>query len=224
MKNSKVSKSALIFASALTVAVVLSPIVLADSGESEMEVLLPTTEVSIGSDKGTETESGFTTSPVEEIVEDLTSEVKTSSDLLDPVEYPPKEVVLTTQQIPTSPESCPQWHQLALEVGWDVEELERLSYVMWRESRCDPTQTNWSDPTRYGSKGLTQINGFWCLPNRYTSSGYLQDVGELSHCEDLHDPKVSLSASLAIWNYALDRHGCGWGPWSTKKTRWCNNQ
>jgi hypothetical protein len=132
-----------------------------------------------------------------------------------PVEAPP--------EVPFVPyrgedQVCPEWHELALRVGWDENELPKLSYVMWRESRCEPDAINSDDPAS-GSRGLIQINGFWCRKNQYTEKGWLQDQGILSTCEDLFDPETNLRAGLAIWLHGVDKHRCGWGPWAMKCRR-----
>ena len=134
-------------------------------------------------------------------------------------EEPEKEVATATKT-PESAEDCSQWKDLALEVGWPAEEWDRLNYVIWRESRCLPDVHNGLDPAG-GSRGLIQINGFWCRKNQYTDYGYLQDNNVLETCEDLFDPRVNLAAGLAIWKYGEDRSGCGWSPWATRSTRWC---
>jgi hypothetical protein len=107
---------------------------------------------------------------------------------------------------------CGEWHALALSVGWGRHHLARLDAVMWRESRCLPGAVNADDP-HGGSIGLTQINRFWCLPNRYSPTGWLQSQGVLVACADLRDPATNLAAARAIHGYAEARHGDGWGPW-----------
>ena len=101
---------------------------------------------------------------------------------------------------------CDEWMPLAREVGWPEEELPKLSYTIYRESRCYPDQHNPDDPMG-GSNGLTQINQFWCKPTQYWPDGWLQTQGVLEHCDELYDPRVSLAASLAIWGNS------GWSPW-----------
>ena len=101
---------------------------------------------------------------------------------------------------------CPQFEGLAAKIGWPIKQIDTLSFVMWRESRCHPTSWNKADPYQ-GSMGLTQINSFWCLPNRYTEHGWLQDHNILTSCQDLFTPEVSLKAALAIWEHS------GWSPW-----------
>lgn len=102
---------------------------------------------------------------------------------------------------------CDEWIPLAVEVGWPEDELSQLSYVIYRESRCDPAAHNGDDPTRRGSLGLTQVNGFWCLPSKYWPEGWLQAHGILTDCDGLYDPATSLTASYAIWQNS------GWSPW-----------
>lgn len=120
----------------------------------------------------------------------------------------PIEVMMTPGE-----RSCPGWIPLAQQVGWPVEQLDKLSYVMWRESRCDPTVHNSSDPVS-GSRGLTQINGYWCRPNQWTSNGWLQDRDVLETCDDLYDPETNLRAALLIWYYGVEKGRTGWGPWA----------
>jgi hypothetical protein len=84
--------------------------------------------------------------------------------------------------------------------------------IMWRESRCNASAINRDDPMG-GSIGLFQINKFWCKPNRYTEQGFLQDAGVLTKCKDLYNPIISGKAMMAIYDYADNRYGDGWGPW-----------
>lgn len=111
---------------------------------------------------------------------------------------------------------CGEWLELALMVGWPIEEWPTLSYVLYRESRCNIGSHNKTDPMS-GSRGLMQINGYWCKPTKYSKAGWLQDQGILSKCDDLYDPVINLRAGLAIWMYGEAKHGCGWkGPWATR--------
>lgn len=123
---------------------------------------------------------------------------------------------LSTENVPTplvavmdyGNKQCHQWEDLARQVGWPDSEVKKLSYVTFRESSCRPTAHNTSDPTWAGSRGLMQINGYWCIPNKYNPNGWLQQQGVLSHCDDLFDPAINLKAALLIWKRS------GWGPWS----------
>lgn len=124
----------------------------------------------------------------------------------------------------TPPEDaqCGQWHEIALLAGWDIEHLDRIDYIMWRESRCLPHVHYLADP-QGGSRGLMQINGFWCRKNRWepNPAGYLGAQGIISSCEDLFDPLLNLKSAKAIYDYGTERGQCPWRPWSTRNTRWC---
>lgn len=111
---------------------------------------------------------------------------------------------------------CGQWYDLAVSVGWPKEEWPTLSYVLHRESRCNIDSHNKMDPSS-GSRGLMQINGYWCRPSKYSKNGWLQDRGILTTCDDLFNPEINLRAGLAIWQYGEEKYGCGWkGPWATR--------
>jgi hypothetical protein len=110
---------------------------------------------------------------------------------------------------------CGEWYDLAMSIGWPADEWSTMSYVLFRESRCNIGSWNRTD-TNGGSRGLMQINGYWCQPSRWSQAGWLQDRGILTTCEDLFQPEVNLRAGLAVWLYGEQKHGCGWrGPWAT---------
>jgi len=110
---------------------------------------------------------------------------------------------------------CGEYHDLAIKVGWTEKQWSKLSFVMNRESRCNTLSFNKTDPNG-GSRGLIQINGYWCKKNQYNPSGWLQAQGILNTCEDLFIPEVNLRAGLAMWNYSQQHNGCGWRPWATR--------
>ena len=139
-----------------------------------------------------------------------------------PVQAKPASLKLDNSIQSDSFQTCSQYHDLALSVGWSQEHLPRLSYIMWRESRCDPTVLNSKDPNG-GSRGLTQINGYWCKRTKYSQhdAGYLGLQGILNSCNDLFDPKTNLIAAKELFDYGIERGTCPWRPWTTKKTSWC---
>ena len=96
---------------------------------------------------------------------------------------------------------CPDAVHIARMVGWPETELATLDAIVWRESRCDGRQHNTDDPAG-GSRGLLQINGFWCR-----TTDFLQQAGILWDCDDLFDDVTSLKAGLVIWQRS------GWQPW-----------
>ena len=122
----------------------------------------------------------------------------------------------TAEYLRTTIVNCDDVTQIMLEQGWPASELAYGTEIAWRESRCYPWVHNAKDPNG-GSVGLFQINQFWCLPNRYTKRGWLQDQGVLESCDDLYHATLNIRAALAIWKYAEDKHGNGWGPWATAR-------
>lgn len=102
---------------------------------------------------------------------------------------------------------CPEWEAEAVRQGWPIDQLDRLDHIMWRESRCRPDAHNTADPTKYGSRGLMQINGYWCSSNRFWPDGWLQTHAGIESCDDLFDPAVNLRSALFMYNNS------GWGPW-----------
>ena len=109
---------------------------------------------------------------------------------------------------------CGEWYDTAMAVGWPDELWPTLSYVMYRESRCNPDSYNGTDPNS-GSRGLVQINGFWCRPWAHSEKGWLQERDLLTTCDDLYNPGVNLGSAWAMWRYSQEHNGCGWRPWAT---------
>jgi hypothetical protein len=104
--------------------------------------------------------------------------------------------------------ACEQFSALAINLGWPADQRTVLESVMFRESRCIPNAYNSKDP-QGGSRGLMQINGFW--------TPWLTNAGIITEAENLLQADVNLRAALAIYNYGVDKHGYGWGPWSATK-------
>jgi hypothetical protein len=104
--------------------------------------------------------------------------------------------------------ACEQFSALAVNLGWPADQRTVLESIMFRESRCIPNSVNSKDPNG-GSRGLMQINGFW--------TPWLKDAGIITKAENLLQAEVNLRAALAIYNYGIERHGYGWGPWSATK-------
>jgi hypothetical protein len=103
---------------------------------------------------------------------------------------------------------CEQFSALAVNLGWPADQRTVLESIMFRESRCIPNAVNSKDPNG-GSRGLMQINGFW--------TPWLTDAGIINQADDLLQAQTNLLAALAIYNYGVERHGYGWGPWSATK-------
>lgn len=116
----------------------------------------------------------------------------------------------TTTTLPDT--QCAEWYETAMQVGWSQDQWDKLSRIIYRESRCLPGVHNAEDP-QGGSLGLMQINKFWCRPQHGAELGWLQQQGVLQECIDLLDPATNLQAALHIYNYSLQRHENGWKPW-----------
>jgi hypothetical protein len=103
--------------------------------------------------------------------------------------------------------ACEQFSALAINLGWPADQRTVLESIMKRESNCTPNAFNGKDPNG-GSRGLMQINGFW--------TPWLTERGIITQAKDLLQAQTNLLAALAIYNYGVERHGFGWGPWSVK--------
>ena len=108
----------------------------------------------------------------------------------------------------TQPDACQTVFDMARHVGWPEHELTQLVAIAYRESRCNPTAFNATDPNG-GSNGVMQINQFWCKPSKYFANGYLQAYGLIRDCNDLFDLEANLRSALAIYRYSN-----GWRAWS----------
>ena len=95
---------------------------------------------------------------------------------------------------------CQMWLQTALEAGWpnDREVLDRLGFVMWRESRCTPDADSGPD------HGLTQINQI--------HKKWITDLG-WTH-EQMKDPAKNLRFAWLLYSGREANGQCGWKPWS----------
>ena len=109
--------------------------------------------------------------------------------------------------------ACAQWAQTAINAGWSTENLDKLGFVMNRESRCITNSFNPDDPNG-GSYGLTQINAYWCKPSKWYPNGYLQSFGVIRTCEQLLHPRANLASARLVWVYADGHGGNGWSPWN----------
>tara|TARA_R110000868_G_scaffold107039_1_gene293001 strand:- start:301 stop:834 length:534 start_codon:yes stop_codon:yes gene_type:complete len=97
---------------------------------------------------------------------------------------------------------CQQWLQTALQAGWpnDRKILDRLGFVMWRESRCQPDADSGPD------HGLTQINQI--------HTQWITDLGWT--LEEMKDPAKNLRFAWLLYSGREANGQCGWTPWSLK--------
>ena len=97
---------------------------------------------------------------------------------------------------------CQMWLQTALKAGWpnDRTILDRLGFVMWRESRCQPDADSGPD------HGLTQINQI--------HAQWITDLGWT--LEEMKDPAKNLRFAWLLYSGREANGQCGWTPWSLK--------
>ena len=95
---------------------------------------------------------------------------------------------------------CQQWLQNALKAGWpnDRKILDRLGFIMWRESRCQPDADSGPD------HGLTQINQI--------HTQWITDLGWT--LEEMKDPAKNLRFAWLLYSGREANGQCGWTPWS----------
>lgn len=87
---------------------------------------------------------------------------------------------------------CQQWLDLALDVGWPLEELDEVAYVMNRESKCNPNATGVLVCNPRGcarALGLLQLLGWSCPPG------------------GCYDPRSNLAKAVELWRSS------GWRSW-----------
>lgn len=103
---------------------------------------------------------------------------------------------------------CREWYDVSILAGFEHTDWPAVGIIAWRESRCNPSAHNGSDPSG-GSRGIMQVNGSW--------RGWLRDRGILWDITELHDPLTNLRAARAIVQYDRDRGNCDWKQWSTRR-------
>jgi len=102
---------------------------------------------------------------------------------------------------------CGEWYETAIQAGWQPEEWERLSLIMFRESRCTPDACSKSTSgLKCRDAGLLQVNQI--------HTKYLADLG-LSFPDDMFDPLANLMFARRLYDSS------GWNPW--KSTSGINN-
>jgi hypothetical protein len=91
----------------------------------------------------------------------------------------------------TTGRPCPEWFDLALEVGWEPDQWPTMARVMHAESMCVEDAYNGS-----GATGLMQVMPAWA-----------DDCGGTA--SELFDAAFNLACALHVHDVS------GWGAWST---------
>jgi len=107
---------------------------------------------------------------------------------------------------------CTKYVNLARKVGWPKSDRWMLRLVLHRESRCQPTSIGRNRNTKgevtSQDWGLLQINDVsWVR--------YLRNLGIIKDREDLLNPRINLTAALALRTYSVERGLSPWHQWRT---------
>ena len=116
---------------------------------------------------------------------------------------------------------CPQWWPSLRQKGFSESDIRTADFIMFRESKCDPSAHNSDDPVRIngvkGSLGLFQINLFWISKTTAFPKGFLQTaLNREIKPKQLFDPELNISAAKAIIDRDKSFGGCGWSAWAWK--------
>lgn len=128
-----------------------------------------------------------------------TTEAPTTTTVTIPPAPAPSDVMVA----PAAPAAVPGcFADLALQVGWPAEAVPHLTYIIERESHCDPSSnTGYRPSTGDWSLGLLQINTLGSLLEaRQAACG-------IGAREELLDPATNLRCGLALYEQS------GFGPW-----------
>jgi hypothetical protein len=158
--------------------------------------------------------TGFASAPVElsPVVQTsprITVQMYTPSEVKGQL-YPPLTTttmapVVFAEQLRDLP--CAQWFSTAIKAGWpnDVKTLKRLSFIMWRESRCVPTACSTSHTGhKCADFGLIQAN--YAAHHKWW-----QDMGLTP--DDMFDPYTNLHFGWLLYSGRTTQGKCGWQPW-----------
>jgi len=108
---------------------------------------------------------------------------------------------------------CPKAMALALQAGFSKNDLQKLDYIIYRESRCQPKAVGYNkrqDGTVWSRDlGLTQIND-------YSWITYLRNKKIIKQSLQLLQPLTNLIAAKALFDYSKEE---GLNPWHQWRTR-----
>lgn len=147
------------------------------------------------------------------MIQDLSADMHSSEEWTPQV--PPEPVAslrikptTTTTTIPLPNGDCSQWYPVALQAGWEYDQLTKLGRIIFKESSCQHDIAN-----KTYSYGLTQIE--WSA-----HKSWLQSEFGITEREELYDPYTNLVVARWLYDYADEHYGCGWQPWYMSGN-WC---
>lgn len=185
-----------------------------DAVESQPEAIQAVVE--------TTTSTPFAGNPF--LIEELTADTHDSEEsipavpkLPEGIGYSPRaadrEIISTTSTsttttIPLPEGPCSEYYGIALDAGWEIDQLNKLGRIMKAESACIHDIAN-----KTYSYGLTQIE--WSAHKDWLDSEF-----GITEREDLYDPYTNLLVAKWLFDYAENTYGCGWQPWYMSGN-WC---
>ena len=122
---------------------------------------------------------------------------------------------------------CNWLPQIALEAGWQVNQLKQLRHIALRESGCCPNRaggdmvdkncniTGVSEWNHRSDSGLLQINGinYDMKRNPYAPICKKMNICSKKDQWQLFDPLTNLKAGKLLFDYWEKAAGDGWIPW-----------
>jgi len=97
---------------------------------------------------------------------------------------------------------CGEWYGTAMATGWQPDEWENLSRIMFRESRCQPDACSKSTSgLKCRDAGLLQVNQI--------HTKFLNDLG-YEFPDSMLDPSLNLAFARRLYE------GSGWKPWTPR--------
>lgn len=118
---------------------------------------------------------------------------------------------------------CQDALNLAVKVGWPLDQMGTLATVLWRESRCTNTYPdgrlvhNPGDP-KGGSWCAMQLNGAHFESTAWRPGGWMSQQGiGVNQPSDLANAELCMRAALALYNFAAQAYGDGWQPWNATR-------
>lgn len=120
----------------------------------------------------------------------------------------PRPKLKMPRAIPVDPSKrCPEIASQALAAGFPSWAIDSISYIAWKESRCQPDAINAKDENG-GSFGLMQINGIW------TRRLVRQQI--IVSRDQLLGPQKNLEAAFYVWIQSIKASNNAWRPWGIK--------
>lgn len=118
---------------------------------------------------------------------------------------------------------CQDALDLAVKVGWPLEEMGTAAVVLYKESNCTNTLPDGSlvhnpyDP-KGGSWCAWQLNGAHFERTPWRPRGFFPSLNiGVNQPSDLANAELCFRAALALYRFAETAYGDGWQPWNATR-------